>query len=75
MKYDVPLRVLGSALVVFGYFVIVHIDVTVGVALSLTGDTLALPFFIRTKAWDVVGMISVLSFVSISKLISSQTGF
>ena len=75
MKYDVPLRVLGSFLVVFAYFVIVHIDVTVGVALSLTGDTLALPFFIRTKAWDVVAMISVLSFVSISKLISSQTGF
>ena len=75
MKYDVPLRVVGSFLVVFAYFVIVYIDVTVGVALSLTGDTLALPFFIRTKAWDVVAMISVLSFVSISKLISSQTGF
>ena len=75
MKYDVPLRVIGSFLVVFAYFVIVYIDVTVGVALSLTGDTLALPFFIRTKAWDVVGMIGVLSFVSISKLISSQTGF
>ena len=65
MKYDVPLRVIGSFLVVFAYFVIVYIDVTVGVALSLTGDTLALPFFIRTKAWDVVAMISVLSFVSI----------
>jgi len=75
MRYDVPLRVVGSFLVVFAYFVIVYIDVTVGVALSLTGDTLALPFFIRTKAWDVVAMISVLSFVSISKLISSQTGF
>ena len=74
MKYDVPLRVLGSALVVFAYFVIVYIDVTVGVALSLTGDCLALPFFIRTKAWDVVGMISVLSFVSISKLFSSLSG-
>ena len=74
MKYDVPLRVLGSALVVFAYFYIVYIDVTVGVALSLTGDCLALPFFIRTKAWDVVGMISVLSFVSISKLFSSLSG-
>ena len=74
MRYDVPLRVLGSALVVFAYFYIVYIDVTVGVALSLTGDCLALPFFIRTKAWDVVGMISVLSFVSISKLFSSLSG-
>lgn len=75
MKHDVPLRVLGSALVVFAYFYIVYIDVTVGVALSLTGDLLALPFFVRTCAWDVVGMISVLSFVSISKLSSSLLGY
>ena len=68
VKSDVPLRVLGSLLVVFAYFVIVYIDVTVGVALSLTGDALALPFFIRTKAWDVVAMIGFLSCVSISKL-------
>ena len=68
MKIDVPLRVLGSLLVVFAYYVIVHIDVTVGVVLSLTGDLLALPFFIRTRAWDVVAMIGFLSLVSISKL-------
>ena len=68
VKSDVPLRVLGSLLVVFAYLVIVYIDVTVGVALSLTGDCLALPFFIRTKAWDVVAMIGFLSCVSISKL-------
>ena len=69
MRYDVPLRVVGSFLVVFAYFVLVHIDVTAGVSLSLTGDLLALPYFVRTKAWDVVGMISVLAFVSISKLL------
>ena len=68
LKIDVPLRVLGSLLVVFAYLVIVHIDVTVGVGLSLTGDLLALPFFIRTRAWDVVAMIGFLSLVSISKL-------
>ena len=68
-KIDVPLRIIGSALVVFAYYVIVYIDVTVGVSLSLTGDCLALPFFIRTRAWDVVVMIGVLSAVSISKLI------
>lgn len=74
MKRDVPLRVIGSALVVFAYFVIVYIDVTAGVALSFTGDMLALPFFIRTKAWDVAAMIGVLSFVSISKLAETLIG-
>ena len=68
MKYDVPLRILGSLLVVTAYYVIVHIDVTTGVGLSLTGDLLALPYFIRTRAWDVVAMIGFLSIVSVSKL-------
>jgi hypothetical protein len=70
-KIDVPLRVIGSVLVVFAYYVIVYIDVTVGVSLSLTGDCLALPYFIRTRAWDVVAMIGFLSCVSISKLFST----
>ena len=67
-KIDVPLRILGSLLVVTAYAVIVNIDVTTGVGLSLTGDLLALPYFIRTRAWDVVAMIGFLSLVSISKL-------
>ena len=70
MKIDVPLRVIGSLLVVFAYFVILYLDVRVGVGLSLTGDALALPFFIRTRAWDVVFMIGILSCVSISKFMS-----
>jgi len=70
MKIDVPLRVIGSLLVVFAYFVILYMDVRVGVGLSLTGDALALPFFIRTRAWDVVFMIGILSCVSVSKFMS-----
>lgn len=73
MKIDVPLRVIGSVLVVAAYAVIVYSNVTLGVSMSLLGDTLALPFFIRTKAWDVVLMISFLSCVSISKLAHAFT--
>ncbi len=69
MKADVPLRVLGSILVVLAYAIIVHSNVALGVSISLLGDALALPFFIRTKAWDVVVMIGFLCCVSVSKLI------
>ena len=68
VKLDVILRVLGSVLVVVSYIALVHIDTVLGVRLQLLGDGLAVPFFIRVKAWDVVVMIGVLSFVSISKL-------
>ena len=73
-KIDVPLRVIGSVLVVLSYVMIVHMDTILGVRLQLLGDGLAIPYFIRTKAWDVVIMIGVLSFVSISKLISTLSG-
>ena len=74
MKYDVPLRIIGSVIVVLSYAMLVHADAIVGVRLQLLGDALAIPFFIRTRAWDVVIMIGVLSFVSISKLISTLSG-
>ncbi len=68
VKLDVILRIIGSVLVVISYIALVHIDTVLGVRLQLLGDGLAVPFFIRVKAWDVVAMIGVLSFVSISKL-------
>jgi len=68
VKLDVILRIVGSVLVVVSYIALVHIDTMLGVRLQLLGDGLAVPFFIRVKAWDVVAMIGVLSFVSISKL-------
>ena len=70
MKLDVTGRILGSALVIVGYFVVLNVDVTAGVITNLIGDSISLPFFIRTKAWDVVMMISFLAIVSLSKLSS-----
>ncbi len=72
MKLDVTGRILGSALVIVGYFIVLNVDVTSGVITNLIGDSISLPFFIRTKAWDVVVMISFLAIVSVSKLTGSQ---
>ena len=70
MKLDVTGRILGSALVIIGYFIVLNVSVTAGVIINLVGDTISMPFFIRTKAWDVVAMISFMTFVSVSKLLS-----
>ena len=72
MKIDVVGRVLGSVLVIAGYFIVLNVDVTTGVVTNLVADTLSIPFFVRTKAWDVVVMISFLAIVSVSKLSSLQ---
>ena len=68
VKSDVPLRVLGSVLVILGWFVVLNVSVSIGGAMSALGDCMAIPFFVRTKAWDVVVMVCVLHVVTISKL-------
>ena len=69
MKLDETGRIAGSFLVIAGYFIVLNVDVTSGVITNLTADALSMPFFIRTKTWDVVIMISFLAIVSISKLL------
>lgn len=67
-KIDVPLRVLGSLLVIVGWGVIVYMDVTIGAVLTLLGDLSQTPWLIRNKAWDVVAMLCLLHVVTIHKL-------
>ena len=69
MHSDVKLRITGSACVVVAYFVVLHVSVIGGVALHFVGDLISLPYFIRTKSYDVVIMLTFLLFISLSKLL------
>ena len=68
MKIDETLRIVGSMLVIFGWAVVLNVSASIGGAMSALGDSLAIPFFVRTKAWDVVIMICVLHIVTVHKL-------
>ena len=70
LSVDVIMRIVGSVLVITSYFVILHIDVTTGVIINLTADIISVPYFIRTKSWDVVVMLSFISAIGISKLLT-----
>jgi hypothetical protein len=63
------MRVLGSGLVIIAYFIILHINTSVGVVLQLVGDSISIPYFIRTKSWDVVIMITFLLVISLTHLL------
>ncbi len=67
---DIPARVLGSILVVSAYFVILHVNIMAGVVMNLIADCISIPYFIRTKSWDVVIMLVFLLAISSSKLFS-----
>ena len=68
-KVDVPMRITGSILVITAYFVVLHINITLGVFLHLFADMISVPYFIRTKSWDVVTMISFLLVISLTHLL------
>ena len=70
MKTLVNMRILGSVLVVIGYFTLLHIHTQVGVWMHLTGDVVSLPFFLRTKCYDIIVLVVLLSSTSISKLMA-----
>ena len=70
IKVDVPMRITGSILVITAYFVVLHINMTLGVMLHFVADMISVPYFIRTKSWDVVIMLMFLLAISFSKLLT-----
>lgn len=72
MKIDTVGRIVGSFLVVTAYFIILHVNLSLGVIMQFIGDFISVPFFIRTKSWDVVIMLTFLLIISSTKLLSLQ---
>ena len=71
MKLDSKARIVGSVGVITAYFIVLHVNVLLGVIIHFVADLISVPYFIRTKAWDVVIMLSFLLVISLSKLTTS----
>ena len=69
MKLLTTGRIIGSFLIVTAYFIVLHVSATVGALMHLIANVISIPFFIRTKGWDVVIMLSFLIIISLTKLI------
>ena len=69
MTFDVSMRIIGSALVIIAYFIVLHVNVLIGVTAHFVADLISIPYFIRTKSLDVVIMLSFLLIISLSKLL------
>ena len=73
MQLDTTGRIIGSFLIVTAYFIVLHVSATIGAAMHLLANIISIPFFIRTKAHDVVIMLSFLMVISLTKLIYCHT--
>ena len=65
------MRVVGSGLVIAAYFVTLNLDVVAGVIIHLTAMSISVPYFIKSKAWDVVIMMSFLMTIGAGRLITA----
>ena len=65
------MRVLGSGLVIAAYFITLHLDVVTGVIVHLAAMLISVPYFIKSKAWDVVIMMSFLMTIGSGRLITA----
>ncbi|MAG49881.1 hypothetical protein CMO86_09625 [Candidatus Woesearchaeota archaeon] len=70
MKTLTAMRVVGSITVITAYFVVLHVNLTVGVIMNVVADTISIPYFVKTKSWDIVLMLGFLLAISFSKLLS-----
>ena len=62
------MRIVGSGLVISAYFITLHLDVVTGVIVHLVAMSILVPYFIRSKAWDVVIMMSFLMAIGTGRL-------
>lgn len=65
------MRVVGSGLIIAAYFITLHLDVVTGVLVHLTAMSISIPYFIKSKAWDVVIMMSFLMTIGTGRLITA----
>ena len=65
-------RILGSILVVTAYFVILHVSQGYGVIINLVADSITIPYFVRTKTWDVVILLAFMITISTSSLMLGE---
>ena len=65
------MRILGSGLVIAAYFITLHLDVVTGVVVHLTAISISMPYFVKSKAWDVVIMFSFIMTIGVGRLFTS----
>lgn len=69
MDRQTRLRYIGNIVLIIGYFILLHVDMTTGLVIKCIGGILTLPFAIKYKMWDVVFICGFFSAIEIAKII------
>jgi hypothetical protein len=74
-SFFVLIRYTGSIILIIGYFVLLNVDVLTGVVLRLIGNSMCLPWAIKNKVWDFVGLLSFFLALELHKFLGMVFGF
>ena len=69
------LRIIGSILLIIGYFVMLNVNVFWGVVFRLIANTLSLPWAIKNKLWDFVTLLGFFMMIELHKFIQMVFSF
>jgi len=67
------LRIIGSILLIIGYFILLYGDMKTGCWFRLIGGIVMVPFSIQIKTWDVIVLQAFFAIIDISKIIELST--
>lgn len=70
MRLDTKLRIAGSLLEIAGFFVVLYLNIQVGLLVHMSALLITLPYYVRTSSWDVVLLLTFILCVSGSKLMA-----
>ena len=64
------MRRVGNLMIPLGYVILLNVDLMTGIVIRLTANAIVLPWGIRAKMWDFVGLVSFLMCIEIHKIIT-----
>lgn len=63
-------RILSSLILCAGYVITLYADTVTGSRLYLLGNSLAMPYMIKHKCWDIVALLTFFIVVGLPKVFS-----
>jgi hypothetical protein len=64
------MRRFGNLMIPTGYIILLNVDLLTGILIRLTANLLVMPWGVRAKMWDFVGLVSFLMCIELHKLIT-----
>lgn len=64
-------RYIGTVSLVSGYFVMLSVDMTLGIIMRLLGNLMVAPWAIKMKAWDIIFLMALFTAFELHLLVKN----